>query len=222
MLVAIAGPDGAGKSTLTKALHQALRARGVDAVRLDRFDILDPALSPASAFVDADTLTVRRSVLAMPTAAARLLFILWSMAITASSQLKDAPAKRVILYDSYWMKHTAAEIIFGADEQAALAAASLLPAPDLTFYFRLAPEILLARKPDDRVAYECGMDDTCRPESFLAHQRRIQSYLDRWSKRFGWQEVDGAKAKDALVDDLSRRIEAALARPSHAQGTAVR
>jgi thymidylate kinase len=210
MLVAIAGPDGAGKSTLTTALRQTLHDRGFDAVRLDRFDILDPRLSPASGFIDTDVLTVRQSVLAMPTATARLLFILWSMAITASSQLKDAPEDRVIIYDSYWMKHTAAEIIFGADEQAALATASLLPPADLTFYVNLPPEALLARKPDDRVAYECGMDGECRPESFLAHQRRIQSYLDAWSERFGWLEVDGAQSTRALADDLSRRIEAAL------------
>ncbi|MEA3035258.1 MAG: hypothetical protein QOH04_1017 [Sphingomonadales bacterium] len=212
LLIAIAGPDGAGKSTLTKALQQALRQRGVDAVRLDRFDIVDPQLSPASRFIDADVPTVRQSVLAMPTATARLLFILWSMALTASSQLDRASADRVILYDSYWMKHTAAEIIFGADEQAALAAASLLPQPDITFYFKLPAEALLARKPDDRVAYECGMDEACRPASFLAHQERIQSYLDDWSHRFGWLEVDGTQPLQSLVDQLSRHIEAALRR----------
>jgi thymidylate kinase len=119
------------------------------------------------------------------------------------------------------MKHTAAEIIFGADEQAALAAASLLPQPDLTFYFKLPPEVLLARKPDDRVAYECGMDEACRPERFLAHQRRIQSYLDAWSERFGWLEVDGAQPTQTLVDELSARIEAALPRRSGAAGAAV-
>lgn len=212
MLIAIAGPDGAGKSTLTKALHAALSARGVDSVRLDRFDIVDPQLSPASRFIEADVLTVRQSVLAMPTATARLLFILWSMALTASSQLDGAPEDRVILYDSYWMKHTAAEIIFGAEESAALAAASLLPEPDITFYFKLPPETLLERKPDDRVAYECGMDEACRPESFLAHQRRIQSRLDEWSRRFGWVEVDGTQPLQVLVDGLAQQIEAALSR----------
>lgn len=220
MLVAIAGPDGAGKSTLTKALHKALCVRGIDAVHLDRFDILDPSLSPTCGFIRADTLGVRQSVLAMPTATARLLFILWSMAITASSKIQGAAKDRVILYDSYWMKHTAAEIIFGADQDAALAAAGMLPAPDLTFYFKLAPEILLARKPEDRVAYECGMDEACRPERFLAHQRRIQTYLDAWSERFGWLEVDGARTTESLVDDLSRQIEAALAVSSEAERTA--
>lgn len=210
MLIAIAGPDGAGKSTLSGVLAQMLRDRGHDAICLSRFDILDPELSPASAFIDCDILTVRQSVMAMPTATARLLFTLWSMAVTAASQL--AVPGRVIIYDSYWMKHTAAEIIFGANEQAALAATTMLVPPDLTFYVRLPAEILLARKPYDRVPYECGMDDLCRPERFLAHQRSIQSYLDAWAERFDWLEVDGAQPTSVLAVTLASSIEAALAR----------
>ncbi len=210
MLIAFAGADGAGKSTLSKLVEQELRRKGFDAVRLDRFDILNHAMTPASRFIETDILTLRQSVMAMPSASARLLFILWSMAITASSQINDHPG-RVIIYDSYWMKHTAAEIIFGADEQAAIAAAGLLPKPDLVFYIRLESEHLLARKPDDRVPYECGFDADCRPESFLSHQRRIQAYLDAWSKRFGWQEIDGAKSQHALAAELAGRIEAAMA-----------
>lgn len=206
MLVAVAGPDGAGKSTLTRELHRALCDRGVDSVRLDRFDILDPRLSPASAFIDTDVTTLRESVMAMPTAAPRLLFMLWSMAITASSQLQNAPPGRVIIYDSYWMKHSAVEVIFGADEEAALAAARLLPAADLVFHVKLPTETLLARKPDDRVPYECGMDPSCHPASFLAHQRRIQAHLDAWSKRFGWIDIDGEQPLEALVGEVVRRI----------------
>ncbi|MGH1561074.1 hypothetical protein ACRAWD_31850 [Caulobacter segnis] len=80
--------------------------RGRDAVRLDRFDILDTEVSPASGFITADVLTVRQAVLAMPSATARLLFILWSIATTVS-QVSAAAPDRIIIYDSYWMKHTA-------------------------------------------------------------------------------------------------------------------
>ena len=212
MLIALAGPDGAGKSTLSRAVTDHLRKKGVDAIRIDRFDILDSRLSPASAFIDTDVLTLRNSVMAMPTASARLLFILWSIAITTASQLADAPADRVIVYDSYWMKHTAAEIVFGADEHAALAAAGLLPEADLIFHFKLAPETLLARKPDDRVPYECGMDEACRSDSFLAHQRRIQTYLDRWSEQFGWIDVDGERPLQMLVEEVAATVEARLSR----------
>jgi thymidylate kinase len=209
VLVAIAGADGAGKTTLSRQIEQALLRNGIDAVRLDRFDILNPALSPASAFIDTDVQTLRNSVLQMPTASARLLFMLWSMAVTVSAHLDRADAGKVIIYDSYWMKHTAAEIIFGADETAAVATASLLPQPDLTLYIKLRPEEMYRRKRDDLVAYECGMDPACRPESFLRHQRRILERLDTWSQRLGWQEVDGAQSLDALVAELVRQIEAA-------------
>lgn len=211
VLVAIAGADGAGKTTLSRQVEQALLHMGVEAVRLDRFDILNPTLSPASAFIDTDVQTLRNSVLQMPTATARLLFMLWSMAVTVSSHLDQADASRVIIYDSYWMKHTAAEIIFGADEKAALATASLLPQPDITLYIKLRPEEMYRRKHDDLVAYECGMDPACHPESFLQHQRRILERLDSWSQRLGWQEIDGTQSLDALVAELVRRIGEARA-----------
>lgn len=207
MLIAIAGPDGAGKSTLSKRLVQSLRQRGLDAVRLDRFDILDSQVSPASGFIDTDVLTVRQAVLAMPSASARLLFILWSIAVTVSQAVAAKP-DRIIIHDSYWMKHTAAEILFGADEEAALAAVQLLPRPDLVFYFKAPAETLLARKPaDDRVPYECGMDPACAPESFLNHQRRIQGLLEAWSERDGWLEVDGRQPLEAVEAQLLERIE---------------
>lgn len=211
MLIAIAGPDGAGKTTVSHALVRALRERNVDAVRLDRFDILDPNLSPASSFIETDVLTLRESVMAMPTAPSRLLFMLWSMAVTVGSQGEGAP-DRVVIYDSYWMKHTAVEVIFGADEQGALAAARLLPQPDLTLYFKLPPTTLLARKPDDRVPYECGMDETCSEQSFLDQQCRIQAYLDKWSQRFGWTEIDATRPLPDLLTDLTERVTNALRR----------
>jgi thymidylate kinase len=213
VLVAITGADGAGKTTLSKLVHQALLRNGVDAVRLDRFDILNSQLSPSSSFIDTDVLTLRQSVLQMPTASARLLFILWSMAITMSHHAEETDAGKVVVYDSYWMKHTAAEIIFGAQEEPAIAAASLLPQPDLTLYLKLNPEELLERKRNDLVAYECGMDPACRPESFLQHQRQILARLDSWSRRLGWQEIDAAQSADALVVELVRRIEEARMSP---------
>jgi thymidylate kinase len=214
VLVAIAGPDGAGKSTLSKLVPQELSRRGLDSVRIDRFDILDADISPASSFIKADILAVRKSVLAMPSAASRLLFTLWSMGLTAASQIAQGEPDRIIVYDSYWMKHTAAEIIFGADEQAALSAVSLLPKPDLILYLKLDAAELLMRKPDDRVAYECGLDAACLPESFLHHQRRIQTYLDGWSAQFGWDELDGAQCLPDLVAQIVARIEARRSRAS--------
>jgi len=206
VLIAIAGADGAGKTTLSRTLHQALLNAGMDAVRLDRFDILNSRLSPPSAFITTDVKTLRESTLLMP-ASARLLFMLWSMALTVSQQLDGANPEKIVIYDSYWMKHTAAEIIFGVDETAAMAIVALLPPPDLTIYVKLKPEELLARKVGDMVPYECGLDYACRPDSFLRHQIRILGYLDRWSRRFGWQEVDGSPPTDVLAASLVRRIQ---------------
>lgn len=206
LLIAIAGADGAGKTTLSKKLSGVLQQRGINAIRLDRFDILNPELCPPCSFIKSDANALRQHALAMPSPA-RLLFLYWSMTLTISQQLDSGDPTRVVIFDSYWMKHTAAEIIYGADEAAAIAAIGLIPRPDVTFYVKLTAEQLLDRKNDNLTTYECGMDPTCGRNSFLTHQRRILALLDRWSRRFGWCEIDGTLAVDTQLATLSQQIQ---------------
>jgi thymidylate kinase len=145
---------------------------------------------------------------------ARLLFMLWSMALTVSQHVNQGGSDRVVIYDSYWMKHTAAEIIYGAGEAAATATVELLPQPDLTLYLKLTPEQLLERKRGDMVAYECGMDSACTDDSFLEHQRCILAYLNRWSQRRGWHELDGALPADIQIANIVHRFQGAMPRQS--------
>lgn len=203
MIVAIAGADGAGKTTMSQVLVRTLRGDGIDAICLDRFAILERERYPAASFIVTDVQRLRGHVLAMPPVP-RLLFLLWSMSLTlAESPHEAGRGSTVIIYDSYWMKHVAAEIVYGADERAALAAAALLPQADLTVYLKLSPEESLERKRDSLVAYECGLDASCSPESFLRHQQRIQELLDVWAQRFGWLQLDGRESVDSTVKHLS-------------------
>lgn len=201
MLLVIVGTDGAGKTSLSKALNRALQRNGVSSSRLDRFDILDRSATPAAGFVNTDVEGLRQYALDMP-APARLLFYLWSMALTVTSKMASAGDNQVIIYDSYWIKHVAVEITFGEDEELAVAAGRLLPKPDLTIYLKAPPEALYERKIGDLVAYECGLDLTCSRESFISHQNGLQDRLDGWSKRDGWLEFDALRSTEELVAEL--------------------
>ena len=207
MLIAITGSDGAGKSTVSRRLVEALVERGVDAIRLERFDILRPDRSSSAELLRGDVEVLRGHTLRMPTVA-RLLFYLWCYALPVSELLarRKDDARRVVVLDSYWMKHLAAEIVYGCDPMAAQAVANLLPRPQLVIYLRLAPEQLFERKTDDLVAYECGLDDTCSKESFIAHQEAIQSWLNTWAAQDEWLAVNAGRSVDAIVADLVAAI----------------
>lgn len=201
MLVVIVGTDGAGKTSLSRALDDGLKSSGVRSSRLDRFDILDREATPAAAFVNSDIDGLRQYALDMP-APARLLFYLWSMALTVTSKMAATDRPQVLIYDSYWIKHVAVEIQFGEDADHALSAGRLLPKPDLTIYLKAAPEDLYQRKIGDLVAYECGLDPACRKDSFITHQTHLKDRLDQWSKRDGWLEFDALQSTDALTAQI--------------------
>lgn len=218
MLVALAGPDGAGKTTASRALIHELARDGINAISLDRFAILDKDRSPSARFVNADIQQLRAYVLRM-SAPQRLLFILWSMSVTLEKRPSATAKDELIIYDSYWMKFAAAEIIYGIPEAAALAIAELLPQADITIYLRISPEQALERKRDDLVPYECGMDSACTSECFLRHQRRIQAQLDVWAERNGWIPLDAGGPVESVVAGLRAIIQPRLKSLSQGQVT---
>ena len=205
MLVVIVGTDGAGKTSLSKALDQALRNSGISTSRLDRFGILDRAEAPAAAFVHANVDELRQYALDM-SAPARLLFYLWSMALTVTSTMAKPDAPQVIIYDSYWIKHVAVEIAYGAKEQQAVSAGHLLPKPDLIIYLKASPTALYERKIGDLVAYECGMDPACERESFISHQTKLVERLDRWAEEQGWHIFDALRPTQELAAEAAALV----------------
>lgn len=216
MLVVIVGTDGAGKTSLSKALNAELSKRNIRSSRLDRFDILDRAATPAAAFVDADIDGLRQYALDMP-APARLLFYLWSMSLTVTSKMAASDDQHVIIYDSYWIKHVAVEIAFGEDEARAVAAGRLLPKPDLVIYLKAPAAALYERKIGDLVAYECGLDPACSRGSFITHQSGLQDRLDQWSQEDGWLEFDALRSTADLTAELIPLIIARM-QDGQAQG----
>ncbi len=192
MLICVVGADGAGKSTVTKLIAQRLTGQGRRIERVDRWDIVANQAYPATRFMRPDIPDTRLCVADMPSQP-RFLFLMWSISMALLGKQEMTEPADVTLLDGYWMKHAASEIVYGLRRPWVEAVTDGLPCPDAVIYLRIDPAVAWERKRHgDVVPYECGMDPECAAGTFLAHQRAVQSVLDRWSIRGGWIEVDAA------------------------------
>ncbi|MEU8934327.1 thymidylate kinase [Streptomyces sp. NPDC048409] len=203
------GSDGAGKSTVSKAVAERLGAAGVRAERVDRWDIVGNPAYPSAGFMEPDVQRARACAARMPNMS-RFLFLMWSVSHALLGRTATAgEAAALTLLDGYWMKHAASEIVYGLDSAWVEAVVSGLPHCERVLYLRIEPEQAWLRKAGDLVPYECGMGH-CTREAFLGHQSRIQTVLDTWAERFGWLSVDAA----APPDEVAGRVIALLGGPA--------
>jgi dTMP kinase len=202
-LIAVAGCDGAGKSTLVRNLASALAAQGHDVEVLDKWDIYDAQRYPECAFLGGDQDQLKRGVAAMD-GVARALFIFWMISLTLKP-LRTAAAGKIHLLDGYWMKHAAAEILLGCPPGVVLAAVDALPEADLTFFLDVAPGTALGRKPR-RSRYECGRDRDGSQAAFASHQAKVGSMLSAWARKRDWIRIDSGMAPEAVLEEALRQI----------------
>lgn len=199
MLISIVGADGAGKSSLTKCLNERFQQDGRNTHLVDRWDILRNDLVPSARFVKKDLKLLRACVEEMPLSA-RFRFLTWSMAISLDSAMVKAGKEGVLIYDSYWHKHAAVEIVYGAESSLILSMVESLPQADLIIYLKADPQLTLSRIRKNLVPYECGMDPECQDVSFLKHQNRIIDLLDTWSDKENWCCLDASLSMEQLVE----------------------
>ncbi|MFD7164769.1 nucleoside/nucleotide kinase family protein [Streptomyces violascens] len=202
MIVSLVGSDGAGKSTVSRLVTGRLGALGLQVERVDRWDIVGNPAYPAARFMKPDVPDTRLCVAEMPNTT-RFLFLMWSIGHALLGRTPGAAAPGALtLLDGYWMKHAAAEIVYGLDREWVESVVSALPASQVV-YLRLDPERAWERKVGrDVVPYECGMDPTCARDSFLTHQKRILAVLDDWAVRHGWQTLDAEQPLDDVVGQV--------------------
>ncbi|MEU4690083.1 hypothetical protein [Actinoplanes sp. NPDC023714] len=218
MLFAVVGTDGAGKSTVTRLVSEALESDGQSVAHIDRWHIVDNPLYPATRFMRPDVPDTRLCVAEMPNPA-RFLFLVWSigMALLGRKTASGDAGRHTEMLDGYWMKHAASEIVYGLDRVWVENVVSALPVPDVTIYLRITPEAAWQRKAGDVVPYECGMDESCSRDRFLRHQHAIQVLLDAWAARHGWMVVDADRPLADVVTQVQGAIRAA-SRPAASAG----
>lgn len=211
MLIALTGPDGAGKSTLTTVLARSLALVGRPVRTINRWDIVDNPAYPTAGVLEKDNRHIRASV-ALMSNTSRLLFLLWSATMSLGDNWSPRPDDEVTLTDDYWMKHAASEIAYGLDQTWVEKVVAGLPQPNVVVYLRVRPEVAWQRKDGKPAPYECGMDMSCSKTSFLTHQGTIMNLLDQWALRFGWISIDAEGSRSTVLRRVSQQLFPTLQR----------
>ncbi|HEY0479793.1 MAG TPA: hypothetical protein VGD37_19875 [Kofleriaceae bacterium] len=204
MLIALAGCDGAGKTTQIEALRARLSARGYCVSVLDKWDVLDTERFPECRFLRPDLGDLKACIADMEGVSRAMIFF-WTLCITLTKDRLERP-DRIYLLDGHWMKHAAGEIALGCDPDWVLMTVRQMPRADVTIYLDIPPEDAFARK-SSFTLMECGRDRTRSREAFLTHQRRMRERLLAWSDEMGWVKISALQA----TADIEAAIDGVLA-----------
>lgn len=207
MIVALDGPDGAGKSTQVRELVAWARSEGRTAAVVGKWDVFRPGVVPHARFLrGTDQVDLRTCIAEMPSPA-RMLFLGW-MNTAAATRARQATEDLVIL-DGYWAKHAAAELLAGCPPALVHAITAAIAPVDHVVYLDVTPEEALRRKGSDLAPYECGRDPGCSPARFLAHQSAVREVLLDWAKAHAWHVI-GADSRQTVQHRLRKHVGAAL------------
>jgi thymidylate kinase len=203
VLIVVTGTDGSGKTTVTTRLMARLGQDGGVTLRRDKWDIYDHASHPSCRFLKGPLDELRSCISAMPVPA-RTLFLFWSMHMTMRPELL-AGADYTIL-DSYWYKHAASELVYGAPPALVQALAAPLTEPDAVFLLDIDPRDAWLRKQarglDDVVPYECGMSERLDADAFTSHQSLLRERLGSYARERRWTVLDATLRTESIVDSI--------------------
>jgi dTMP kinase len=210
VIVALDGPDGAGKSTQVRRLVEWANGAGQTAAVVGKWDVFTPGAVPQARFLrGSDRHDLRVCIAEMPLPA-RMLFLGW-LNTTAATRAAETDADLVIL-DGYWAKHAATELLAGCEPRLVDAITSAIAPVDVVVYMDITPQEALRRKGTDLTPYECGRDPGCSPENFLSHQGAVRDVMLGWAHEHGWAVVR-ADSVDGTQEQLRRIVGAAMAAP---------
>ncbi|GGS13760.1 MULTISPECIES: thymidylate kinase [Streptomyces] len=188
MIIALDGPDGAGKSTQLARLADWAGELGVSFRTLSKWQLFDESVMPEARFLRGTRQQEIRVCIAEMPSPARMLFLGWMN--TMAAHYAAAAEEELVVLDGYWAKHAAAELLAGTHRGLVEAIMDAIAPVDRIVYFDVTPEEALRRKKGDFSPYECGRDPRCRPEDFLRHQTAVREVLLGWARDYGWDIVD--------------------------------
>ncbi|WP_053732912.1 hypothetical protein [Nocardia sp. NRRL S-836] len=187
MIIALDGPDGAGKSTQVRDLVAWARAEGHSAAVVGKWDVFRHDVVPYARFLrGTDQVDLRTCIAEMPTPA-RMLFLGWMNATAATRALERT--EDLVVLDGYRAKHAAAELLADCPPDLVHTINATMAPVDSVVYLDVTPEEALRRKGDDLAPYECGRDAGCSPARFLTHQTAVRRVLLDWARTRGWTVI---------------------------------
>ncbi len=205
-LIVIEGADGSGRSTQIQVIREWLEGEGHPVVDfgLRRSTLVSAELSRAKGGNVLGHLT-------------RSLFY----ATDFFDQMENiiVPALRagfVVLCDRYIYTLMARDVVRGARPDWVENLYSIAIIPDVVFYLKVSPRILIERnflKQPTLDHWESGMDlglSNNMFESFIKYQRLIQREFASMQERYGFQVVDGNRSVMAISYQLKNGITALL------------
>ncbi|MEE9288168.1 MAG: thymidylate kinase [Bacteroidota bacterium] len=205
-LIVIEGADGSGRSTQIELLKTWLERRGYPTVDvgLKRSNLVGKELAAAQQGNMLGHITLS-------------LFYATDFADQLENQI--IPALRagfVVLADRYIYTLIARDIVRGADVQWVRELYSIALIPDIVFYLRVSPQILIERnlqKKSQLDYWESGMDigfSRDMFESFKKYQRLMERQFQLVQKEFGFEVVNGSRRPRAIFQEIQSKVELIL------------
>jgi dTMP kinase len=208
LLIALEGPDGAGKTTQRKLLKTWLQSRGqpVVATRWGSSPLVKPLI------------TVRKRIRALSPLEYSLLHAIDFRHRVETEVLPALWAGRTVLADRYLFSGLAGDAARGIDLDWLLHAYAPLLWPDLVLYFAMPPQASSRRLAAMRQPhfYESGQDVTGIEDPLVSYQRFIDRVIreyDNLAAIFQFVKVDAEAAVYRQHQQVRRLVERTGKRP---------
>lgn len=208
LLIALEGPDGAGKTTQRKLLKTWLQSRGqpVVATRWGSSPLVKPLIN------------VRKRIRALSPLEYSLLHAIDFRHRAETVVLPALWAGRTVLADQYLFAGLARDAARGIDLDWLLHAYAPLLWPDLVLYFAMPPQassrrIAATRQPH---FYESGQDVTGIDDPLVSYQRfidRVVREYENLAAIFKFVKVDAEAAVYRQHQQVRRLVDGATKRP---------
>ncbi|MBN2355288.1 dTMP kinase [candidate division KSB1 bacterium] len=210
-LIAVEGLDGSGKSTQIYLLKRWLELEGYK-VFFTEWN--------SSVLVKKATKKGKKSQLLMPTTFS--LIHCTDFADRYERQIWPLLcAGYIVLADRYFFTAFARDAVRGCDPQWVRTLYSFATVPDITFFFRVPPEVAINRILEGRPTlkyHEAGMDLNLSPdpyESFRIFQGMINSAYNSMVKEFTFTVIDATKPVDQQQQAVRRIVTDTIDLPSY-------
>jgi dTMP kinase len=205
-LIVVEGADGSGRSTQIAMLMRWLEGAGHATVQvgLKRSTLVSEELDQAK----------KGNILSHTTLS---LFYATDFADQLENSILPAlKAGFIVLADRYIYTLMARDLVRGMDAQWLKNLYGVALVPDVVFYLKVSPEILVQRNfaKDFGLDYwESGMDiglSRDRFDSFLNYQALMAQQFERLQSTYGFSIIEGDRSPDEVGAELQQKIEEVL------------